>query len=173
MPDQHTIDEAIAEDKARENRKGKRGRPKGEPRRSTSVQLPADLKAIPHGEKLKKIEAWIDARNFNKLIKNAMTATMKHYQKYGTYRPFAFRYHPATHDLKNAAGDADKTREMKSTIMIPQSLETKIESAASKLGCRQSDVIRMALADYYNDDGESGLTLRDDYIQPGKSLAMS
>lgn len=143
----------------------KRGRPKAAPTKVTTVNLIPAMKQLPNGEKVKRIQDWIDTVDVNLLIKNALTVMMRYAEspKLWSYVPVKFQYsanaeYDSTGNLfeDSMVRDSfwnDAYSESSSPIRLPKTLYDQVIIAADKLATTPSDVIKLAIAGMYLDSG--------------------
>lgn len=149
------------EDKTQEVKAGggKRGRPKGPKTCVTSVVVRRDVVTkkdgtpLKNGEIVERIEAWLDAVNLQKLIKNAISATMHHFQNTGEYRPVSFKSTDVIYD------------EVQKSIRMKTAMRQRLEEVADLLGTTKTEIIRIALG---SRGGRGG-----DFMDDGAYLARS
>lgn len=142
-------------------------RPKGPESKVTAVNLNPPMRALNNGEKVERIKAWVNRVNPQKLATNAAMATLKIAHDTGRYYPIKLTYGPeATKGItgnqmsnEGIAIGADEWhafyKEEKTSIRLPRATHDLILHACDVLGNRPTDVIKMALAEMYLDNGKA------------------
>lgn len=141
--------------------KGGPGRPRKEPTKMATVNIPSPFHSLSAPELSQKIEDWLDAINVDELVLAAAKRAMVEAQDYHQWRPYKFQV--KDHWLPSAKKLADKEPEnptytkkikaFKKSFRMTVALDGRIKRVAAQLNTKPSDVIRLALAEAFIEHG--------------------
>jgi|TARA_R100000935_G_scaffold58859_1_gene98689 hypothetical protein len=125
----------------------------------TTVYLPPQMYSLSNAEKNELIKSWLDTVDTNILVENALLAMLQDHQAGSRkrYAPikFVYDFHAPMFGSGNTAALHEDAygEDAKASIRMRPSLYDRVIHAAESLSTTPSDVIKLALAKMYLDNG--------------------
>lgn len=143
---------------------------KAEPKKSTSVLLPTDLKAMKNGELVARIRVWLDNIDIMEVIRRSLEEQLEAVKRHIAakagnskeasaiwvgHRPIHFEATLPGAGMRASDG-LEAMKEYKKTITLPQSMWHELVDAATDMGTTFGEIVRIAVTHSYlvkRDDG--------------------
>lgn len=137
------------------------GRPRKEPTKMATVNIPSPFHSLSAPELSKKIEDWLDAISVEELILAAAERAMEDAKSKGRWRPYKFQvkdFHLLSAKSLADANQGDplyqrSIKAYKKSFRMTVALHDRIKDVARGLDTKPSDVMRLALADAFIKNG--------------------